>query len=61
MARAAATRGLRPFFVDHHILAVVKPAGLLSVPDSSGEPSLVELMGSWLRGASAGNLPCLWS
>ncbi|KAJ1633215.1 pseudouridine synthase [Pavlovales sp. CCMP2436] len=45
---------LRPFLVDHHILAVCKPAGLLSVPDATGDPSLVELMGSWLRGASSG-------
>lgn len=39
---------LRPLFVDNHLLAVCKPAGLLCVPDRTGAPSLVELAGRWL-------------
>lgn len=34
--------------VDNHLLVVDKPAGLASVPDSSGEGSLLELAKEWI-------------
>ncbi|KAG8465331.1 hypothetical protein KFE25_002638 [Diacronema lutheri] len=47
-------RTLRPFWSDAQLLAVSKPAGLLCVPDNTGDVSLVELMGNWLRHATTG-------
>lgn len=43
---------------DNHVLAVVKPAGLLSQGDDSGEPSLVDLARAYLkqRYAKPGNV-----
>ena len=31
----------------NHVLCVVKPAGLPCVPDSSGDPSLLEVAKAW--------------
>jgi 23S rRNA pseudouridine1911/1915/1917 synthase len=36
-------------FVDNHVLAVAKPAGLLVAPDGSGDASLLELARAWVR------------
>ena len=49
---------LEVLFEDNHCLAVNKPAGLLSQGDSSGEPSLVDVAGSYLktRYAKPGNV-----
>lgn len=35
--------------VDNHLLVVRKPAGLPTVPDSSGDPSLLDLGKEWLQ------------
>jgi 23S rRNA pseudouridine1911/1915/1917 synthase len=40
---------LEVLFEDNHCLAVNKPAGLLSQADVSGEPSLVEVVASYLK------------
>lgn len=40
---------LRVIFCDNHVLAVAKPAGLPTVPDSSGDESLLERAKAWVR------------
>ena len=35
-------------YADNHLLVVAKPAGLPVVPDSSGDPSLVDLAKAWI-------------
>ena len=40
---------LEVLFEDNHCLAVNKPAGLLSQGDVSGEPSLVDVVTSYLK------------
>ncbi len=45
MSRAAA---LDVLYVDNHVLAVCKPAGLPIVPDSSGDASLLEQARDWI-------------
>jgi len=40
---------LEVLFVDNHLLVVAKPAGLPSVPDSSGDTSLFELAKAWIK------------
>ncbi len=49
---------LEVLFEDNHCLAVNKPAGLLSQGDRSGEPSLVDIAGGYLktRYAKPGNV-----
>lgn len=34
---------------DNHVLGVVKPAGLPTVPDESGDPSLLDLARAWVE------------
>jgi 23S rRNA pseudouridine1911/1915/1917 synthase len=43
------TRPLQVLFCDNHLLVVVKPAGLPTVPDASGDPSLLDLAREWVR------------
>ncbi|QPJ65370.1 MAG: RNA pseudouridine synthase [Candidatus Nitrohelix vancouverensis] len=40
---------LNILYIDNHLLAVEKPAGLLIQGDRSGEPSLLDLSRDWLR------------
>ena len=40
---------LQPLHVDNHLLVVCKPAGLPTVPDSSGDESLLERAKAWIR------------
>jgi 23S rRNA pseudouridine1911/1915/1917 synthase len=40
---------LRVLFVDNHLLAVAKPAGMPTVPDASGDTSLLELAEEYVR------------
>jgi len=40
---------LRVLFADNHLLAVAKPAGLPTVPDSSGDASLLEHAKAWVK------------
>ncbi len=40
---------LKILFIDNHLIAVHKPAGLLVQGDSSGEPSLLDLTKEWLK------------
>lgn len=37
---------------DNHLLVVVKPAGNPTVPDESGDPSLLELAKEWIRASA---------
>ncbi|MFN0007383.1 MAG: RluA family pseudouridine synthase [Planctomycetota bacterium] len=41
--------GLRVLHCDNHVLGVVKPAGIPTVPDSSGDESLLDLAKAWVR------------
>ncbi len=43
------TARLDVLFVDNHVLAVAKPAGLPVAPDASGDPSLLDLAREWIR------------
>jgi len=43
------TRTLRVLFVDNHLLAVAKPAGMPTVPDASGDTSLLDLAEEYVR------------
>ena len=36
-------------FVDNHLLAVGKPAGVPVVPDKSGDPSLLDAARAWVE------------
>ena len=36
-------------YVDNHLLAIAKPAGVPCVPDPSGDPSLLDLAREWVR------------
>lgn len=38
-----------PLFVDNHLLVVVKPAGLLSQADRTGDPDLLTVWKEWIR------------
>jgi 23S rRNA-/tRNA-specific pseudouridylate synthase len=40
---------LSPLYVDNHLLVVVKPAGLLSQADRTGDPDLVAVWKDWIR------------
>ena len=40
---------LHVLHVDNHVLAVAKPAGLPTVPDASGDTSLLDLAKDWVR------------
>lgn len=40
---------LRVLFEDNHLLALDKPAGTPSVPDDSGDPSLLDEAKAWLK------------
>jgi 23S rRNA pseudouridine1911/1915/1917 synthase len=40
---------LRVLFADNHLLAVAKPAGLPTVPDASGDESLLERAKAWVK------------
>jgi 23S rRNA pseudouridine1911/1915/1917 synthase len=40
---------LRVLFEDNHLLALDKPAGMPSVPDDSGDPSLLDEAKAWLK------------
>lgn len=40
---------LEVLLCDNHLLVVAKPAGLPSVPDSSGDASLLDLAKSWVK------------
>jgi 23S rRNA pseudouridine1911/1915/1917 synthase len=40
---------LRVLLADNHLLAVAKPAGLPTVPDASGDPSLLERAKAWVK------------
>ena len=40
---------LEVLYVDNHVLAVAKPAGLPVVPDASGDESLLERARAWVR------------
>ena len=40
---------LQVLHVDNHVLAVVKPAGMPCVPDSSGDESLFERARAWIE------------
>jgi 23S rRNA pseudouridine1911/1915/1917 synthase len=40
---------LQVLFEDNHLLAVVKPAGLLVQGDRTGDPTLLEIAKAWLR------------
>ena len=42
-------RALRVLFVDNHLLAVLKPAGIPTVPDASGDESLLEQAEAYVR------------
>ncbi|MCP3916084.1 MAG: RluA family pseudouridine synthase [bacterium] len=42
------TRSLEVVHVDNHLLVVAKPAGLPSVPDASGDESLLERAKAWI-------------
>jgi len=48
LIRSGAERPLDVLYVDNHVLAVCKPAGLPIVPDSSGDPSLLEQARDWV-------------
>jgi len=41
--------GLHVLYADNHVLAVAKPAGLPSVPDDSGDMSMLDLAREWVR------------
>lgn len=43
------TRALQVLFCDNHLLVVSKPAGLPTVPDSSGDASLLDVAREWVR------------
>ena len=43
------TPELRVLYVDNHVLAVEKPAGLPTVPDDSKDVSLLDLSKEWIR------------
>jgi 23S rRNA pseudouridine1911/1915/1917 synthase len=43
------TQALDVLLVDNHLLVVAKPAGLPSVPDSSGDVSLLERAKEWVK------------
>lgn len=50
MAKAAFFHRDRPvIFVDNHLLALYKPAGLLIQGDHTGEPSLLDLGKQWIK------------
>ena len=40
---------LEPLYADNHLLALAKPAGLPTVPDESGDESLLDLAKEWVR------------
>ena len=40
---------LRILYDDNHLLAVAKPAGVPSVPDESGDPSLLDEAKAWVK------------
>jgi 23S rRNA pseudouridine1911/1915/1917 synthase len=40
---------LEPVYVDNHLLVVVKPAGLLSQGDSTGELSILDWAKAWVK------------
>jgi 23S rRNA pseudouridine1911/1915/1917 synthase len=50
--------GLSVLHCDNHVLAVLKPAGIPSVPDSSGDESLLDVAKAWVRAkfAKQGNV-----
>jgi len=47
--RGTAVSALEVLYVDNHLLAVAKPAGLPSVPDASGDESLLECARAWVE------------
>lgn len=51
MTRRRDMRGadLDVLYADNHLLAIAKPAGLPSVPDPSGDASLLDLAREWVR------------
>lgn len=40
---------VEPLYVDNHLLVVVKPAGLLSQADRTGDPDLLGIWKAWIR------------
>jgi 23S rRNA pseudouridine1911/1915/1917 synthase len=40
---------LKPVYVDNDLLAVVKPAGLLSQGDSTGDLSILDWAKAWVK------------
>jgi 23S rRNA pseudouridine1911/1915/1917 synthase len=49
MSASARGRAFRVLFVDNHLLAVAKPAGVPTVPDASGDASLLDQAEAWVR------------
>lgn len=49
MSAAEPAPELEVLFADNHLLAVAKPAGLPSVPDASGDESLLERAKAWVK------------
>jgi len=41
-------RELRVLHVDNHVLAVMKPAGIVVAPDASGDESLLDMARAWI-------------
>ena len=49
MSERGANAPLQILYADNHLLAIAKPAGMPSVPDQSGDESLLDRARAWVR------------